>query len=304
MTRREVLSAGVAATLLGPSFVQAEEPGPIQRERALRFAHLTDVHVQPERGAGEGMAACLKHVQEQKDAPEFIVFGGDNIMNVDDADGCARAEQQVNLWRSVLKQECSLPYTCAIGNHDVYMNHPVDGKKWAVDTYELPGKQYTVDRAGWRFIVLDSTFPEGEKYRARFDDEQHEWLAGTLKQTPEGMPVCVVSHMPILAVCTYEAADAPTDLWQFRTAYMHLDSMRLQGLFKEHPNVKLCLSGHMHMIDSVQYRGVTYACNGAVSGGWWKGAHNDFEPSYALVDLYKDGACDVQLVKYGWTAKA
>ena len=128
VSRRELLVGGAAAVALGPSLAEAAVTRKSKRGRAMRFAHLTDVHVQPKLAAGEGMAACLRHVQEQKDAPELVVFGGDNVMNVDDGDA-ARGKVQLDLWKSVLKSECSLPYACAIGNHDVFGNHPIDGKK-------------------------------------------------------------------------------------------------------------------------------------------------------------------------------
>lgn len=303
-TRREALAAGATAALLGVANADAAPVHRSKRGRAMRFAHLTDIHVQPERGAGEGMAVCLHHVQSQKDAPEFIVFGGDNVMNVDSADGRARAGTQLRLWHSVLRSECSLPYACAIGNHDVLGNHPVDGKKWAADAYALPDRCYTLDRAGWRFVFLDSTFPLSEGYTARLDDGQFEWLAAVLQQTKPETPVCVVSHIPIISASAYLCVEeAPKTDWQIPGSWAHIDARRIKDLFKQFPNVKLCLSGHMHMIDAIDYLGVTYVCNGAVSGNWWKGDYHEFSPSYAMVDLYKDGTCEVELVKYGWVAR-
>jgi len=41
--------------------------------------------------------------------------------------------------------------------------------------------------------------------------------------------------------------------------------------------------------DRIEYNGVTYLCNGAVSGNWWRGAYQECEPGYALLDLYDDG---------------
>ena len=303
-TRREVLATGVATALLGPTIAEAAPRRRSKRNRALRFSHLTDIHVQPERGAGEALAACLKHAQELKDAPEFVVFGGDNVMNVDNVDGAARAKVQLDLWNSVLRSECSLPYAVTVGNHDVLRNHPVDGKKWAEDAYGLPGRCYTHDRAGWRFVFLDSTFPAGDGYLAKLDDGQFEWLAHILEQTNPETPICVVSHIPIVSVSAYLCIEQPpTGDWQIPGSWTHIDAHRIKDLFKKHPNVKLCLSGHMHMVDSIEYLGVTYACNGAVSGNWWKGSYHEFDPKYALVDLYEDGTREVEMVSYGWVPR-
>jgi len=52
---------------------------------------------------------------------------------------------------------------------------------------------------------------------------------------------------------------------------MHVDAAKIKDLFAKHKNVKLCLSGHLHLVDRVDYNGVTYLCDGAVCGGWWKG---------------------------------
>ncbi|MEX2092204.1 MAG: hypothetical protein WD971_05980, partial [Pirellulales bacterium] len=73
-------------------------------------------------------------------------------------------------------------------------------------------------------------------------------------------------------------------------------------LFAKHPNVKLCISGHLHLLDRVDYNGVTYLCNGAVSGNWWGGRHKDCDEGYAVVDLYDDGTFEHEYVKYGWKA--
>jgi hypothetical protein len=64
--------------------------------------------------------------------------------------------------------------------------------------------------------------------------------------------------------------------------------------------VKLCLSGHEHLWDRVQYNAVTYVCNGAVCGNWWKGAYHETSEGYGVVDLYADGTFEVEYVRYGW----
>ncbi len=84
---------------------------------------------------------------------------------------------------------------------------------------------------------------------------------------------------------------------------MHTDVARLRELFWKHPNVKLCLSGHLHLRERVEYNGVTYLCNGAVSGGWWKGDHQQTKAGYAVIDLFADGTFEDQYLPYGWQVK-
>ena len=124
-------------------------------KRVLRIAHLTDVHVQSERQAAVGFATAMRHVQELADTPQLVLFGGDNLMNVDSADGAARADQQLATWRKALKDELSLPFRTCVGNHDILKLQQVEGKKWAVDALEIPARYYTFDQAGWRFVVLE-----------------------------------------------------------------------------------------------------------------------------------------------------
>ena len=82
---------------------------------------------------------------------------------------------------------------------------------------------------------------------------------------------------------------------------MHTDWRELKALFGHHPHVKVAVSGHLHLVDRVDYAGVSYLCDGAVSGGWWKQDHaGEGQPGYALIDLYPDGRFDRQYVTYGW----
>jgi hypothetical protein len=81
-------------------------------------------------------------------------------------------------------------------------------------------------------------------------------------------------------------------------AWLHLDARRIKDLFHRHLQVKLCLSGHIHLVDRVDYLGVTYCCSGAVSGGWWDGPCQEFPNGYGLVTLYNDGSFDNRYVAY------
>ena len=70
---------------------------------------------------------------------------------------------------------------------------------------------------------------------------------------------------------------------------MHTDFMQLKELFIQHPNVRLGISGHIHLQDEIEYLGVKYYNNGAVSGKWWKGNFQEFAPAYAIMELFDDG---------------
>jgi len=306
LSRRNLLAAGLTTAVSGSAFAQQEsiQPAPSQNpKRVLRFAHLTDAHVYAERAADEGFAKCLEHAHALPDQPEMIIFGGDNVMNVDGS-GRDTADEQLAVWNRVIKNHCSLPHKNVIGNHDILANNPVDGKKWAVDAFELPARYYSFEQAGWQFVVLDSTDPLESGYKGRLDEEQMAWLAETLENTAASTPVCIVSHIPILAPCCYfDGNNEKTGDWVVPGAWMHIDARAIKDLFYKHPNVRLCLSGHIHLVDTMTYLNVNYACNGAVCGGWWRGPNQEFKPGYALVDLYDDGTSNVEFVTYGWEAK-
>jgi hypothetical protein len=84
--------------------------------------------------------------------------------------------------------------------------------------------------------------------------------------------------------------------------FMHVDGDRFQNLFVRRRNIKACASGHMHLVEQLDYQGVRYLCNGAVSAGWWKGRNRDTDFGYAVVDLFDDGTVERRYVPYGWVA--
>lgn len=321
VTRRDVLRVGIGAAAAGLIGISPESllggapdsPKVVTsaRKRVLRIAHLTDIHLQPELGAAKGLAACLHHVQSLKDKPDLILNGGDAIMD-SLATQRDRTKLQWDLWNKVLKAECSLPIESCIGNHDVWGWYKGDskctgdedlyGKKWVLDVLHLARPYRSFDRAGWHFVVLDSVFNFNDRYIGRLDDEQFHWLEDDLAKTPKDRPVLVLSHIPILSACVFYDGELEKEgTWNVPSAWMHIDSRRIKDLFRKHPNVKVCLSGHLHLIDRVDYNGVTYMCNGAVSGNWWKGDHQECDEGYAIVNLYSDGSFDREYIAYGWT---
>jgi hypothetical protein len=67
-------------------------------------------------------------------------------------------------------------------------------------------------------------------------------------------------------------------------------------------NVKLCISGHVHMVDRVEYLGITFICDGSVCGNWWKGKHHEFDEGFGVFDFYPDGSFEHRYNPYGWVA--
>ncbi|MDI1248890.1 MAG: metallophosphoesterase [Lacunisphaera sp.] len=293
-----------------PLAAQAAAPAATSRQRVLRAAHLTDIHVQPGLGAPAGMAAALRHAQGLADRPDLILFGGDCIGDALENPRESVLEQWA-VWDRVLAAELHLPACQCLGNHDIFgwkmrgrpgvEQDALYGKTSALERLGLKSSFYSFDRAGWHFVVLDSMQIDGSNqgYIARLDEAQFAWLEHDLATTPSATPVCVLSHIPILSAASFFDGDlATTGNWIVPGAWMHIDARRIKDLFYRHPNVKVCLSGHLHMEDDVTYLGVRYLCNGAVCGGWWKGKNQQFGPAYAVIDFYADGRVDHQMVTF------
>jgi 3',5'-cyclic-AMP phosphodiesterase len=99
-----------------PSISFAEEN---EKTGKIRFAYLTDIHVKPDAIAETGMANALHHVQSLKPNVDFIINGGDSIMDSLEADK-QKTQTQWDLFHTILKKENSLPIWHCIGNHDVW----------------------------------------------------------------------------------------------------------------------------------------------------------------------------------------
>ncbi len=215
-------------------------------KRVLRFAHLTDVHLEPELLAPEGFAKCLHHVQNQKDHPAFIMSGGDSIFDAlkQPKD---RVETQWKLWENILAQDNSLPVEYCIGNHDCWgfgqKQDPLYGKKYAQEKMNLDMPYYSFDKAGWHFIVLDSIQPksDGSWYHCLLDEAQYDWLKKDLSATPATTPVIVVSHVPIVSAATVVVDNkmkGDPQGYVLGMGSMHTDAARIIEVFDQHPNVK------------------------------------------------------------------
>jgi hypothetical protein len=298
-------TAAIISGSLLPSLSLAEEN---DKKESIRFAFLTDIHVKPDIIAEAGMAKSFHHAQSLKPKVDFIINGGDSIMDALEADK-QKTKTQWDLYHSILKKENSLSVYHCIGNHDVWGWFIKDdkpeadklyGKQWTVEILQLPKRYYSFTKNKWHFVVLDSTQlnPAGG-YIAYIDPEQLNWLQQELEQTKDEF-ICIVSHIPILSICAglfFNKTEANGDL-KIQRNLMHTDFLTLKKMFLNYPNIKVCLSGHIHLQDELDYLGVKYYCNGAVSGNWWKGAFQEFSPAYAVVELYDDGTSKRTMVEY------
>lgn len=283
--------------------------GRAKAEQGFRFVHLTDFHFMNERRAAEGMARCLKAVNEMSPRPDFLLTGGDLVNDVLAADR-ASAVRDFQGFLKTLRQENDLPVRHCIGNHDVFgwrrsdvaiKRDPRYGKKMALDVLGLEKSYYRFDHKGWRFFVLDNIQYDSESpghYTAFLDEEQLSWLSSELEAAPEGMPAVVVSHIPVITATVFNKAFRRGAGFFVGDYVVCRDSARLTSLLAKH-KVRLALSGHIHQLDRVDYKGVTYVCDGAVSGSWWRGDHHGTEEGFGVVDI-AGSSFEHRYFDYGW----
>ncbi|MFL9483872.1 metallophosphoesterase family protein [Chitinophagaceae bacterium LWZ2-11] len=311
MKRRNFLQA--TGTLIGGSSLLSASSfatEPAGRAKPVRFAFISDIHVKPGEIPEAGMAKALQHIQRQNPKVDFIINCGDSIMDALEADK-PKVQIQFDLFKKILAQENSLPVYHGIGNHDIWgwftkapenKEDRLYGKTWVMEELGMQSRYYRFQKDKWHFIMLDSTQlnPAGG-YIGKLDDEQFEWLRKELALIPKDEFVCILSHIPILSICSglfFDKTEPNGDL-MIKRNLMHSDFLKLKKLFLQYPQIKTALSGHIHLQDEVEYLGIKYYCNGAVCGDWWHGPFQEFAPAYAVMELYPDGTCKRMMQQYG-----
>ncbi|MBN7814439.1 metallophosphoesterase family protein [Algoriphagus pacificus] len=281
LTSAALLSAGV--TIPGTAKTRPEEP---KDKPELVIAHITDIHIRPEEEIPQRAIAWLNEVKKQE--PDFYLNGGDSIHDASYDDVPKdRVLEQWEAWDLIKEQlEDKKIYSC-IGNHDPWWDvkdktDPMYGKPYVVKRLSIPANYYSFDEKNWHFIILD-----GNHEGISLGEEQMNWLKNDLENLPPNTPTLIMSHFPI------------TSITNALVGGQHSDHKELKKLFYQHKDkVRVCLSGHQHLLDRTWYNGVDYFCNGSLSGFWWgegdsesagKQYYLETPPGYAILKLYKDG---------------
>lgn len=271
---------------------------PGRRKRpALTVAHITDVHIRPENNIPHRAISCLQEIK--KLGVDFFLNGGDSIHDASyDKVKRERVIEQWKVWDDFRNAIREYEVHSCIGNHDPWWDAPskeddMYGIPYVVKRLGLPNRYYSFTKEGWRFIILD-----GNHENTSLDAEQMQWLTRELESLPDHTPVLLMSHYPILTV---------TATWE---GGQHGDHKALKELFYRHRDkVKVCLSGHQHLLDRAWYNGVHYFCNGAMSGFWWgegneKSAapmyYQETAPGYAILNLYRDGTVENEYFQHSF----
>jgi Icc protein len=271
-------------------------------ENEFSFAFLTDIHLQPERGAEAGFQWAIKEVNKRN--PDFVITGGDLVMDALDQT-YGRSDSLYNLYLK-LSGKLKMPVHNAVGNHEIYgwqrneehvEQHPEYGKK--MFEKRLGPRYYSFDHGGWHFMVLDDIFlSEPGVYTGKLDDEQLSWISEDLKQVDKSTPIAITVHIPMITSLTQltrgSLAPNPEGLVMSNSG----DVLRL---FTEY-NLRLVLQGHLHYLEDIFVQNeVHFITGGAICGRWWNN-QPDSKPEEGFVMIHVKGEdLTWEYVDYGWT---
>ncbi|KYP15280.1 metallophosphoesterase [Flavihumibacter sp. CACIAM 22H1] len=288
MKRRRFLSLlPLPLTGIAPASLAMETGS--RAKPVLTIAHITDVHIRPDEQVPQRFLRCLDLIKKEK--IDFFLNTGDSIHAADYKDITReRVLEQWKAWDDCMQSLKNYDVYSCIGNHDPWWAAPskddaMYGVAYAAKRAGMPHRYYQFKKKNWHFIVLDGNNPG-----ISLDQEQMDWLKLKLSEIKQGEFALLMSHYPILTVTgTFEGGQ-------------HKDHTELKKLFYQYKDqVKVCLSGHQHLLDRAWYNGVHYFCNGAMSGFWWgKGDqrsaapyfYQETPPGYAILKLYADGTLE------------
>lgn len=300
-TRREFLAllgaTGVAAAA-PPALLAAPEAEP------FTFLFLTDTHIQPELDAAKGTDMAFRKARGIN--ADFAIQGGDHVF-----DSLAVPKQRaLSLFDLYAKteQDLGMKVHHTIGNHDVVgifpqsgvlPTDPLYGKKLFSDRFGKP--YYSFDHKGHHFLVLDSIgLTSDRSYEGRIDADQMDWIRQDLAALPQGTPVIVSVHIPLVtAFDSYVPVPATSPAHHGMSV---ANSAEVIKLFEGH-NVLGVLQGHTHINERVEWHGIPYITCGAVSGNWWKGIRMGTPEGFTVVTV-ADGKLNTRYETYGFKAVA
>lgn len=270
-------------------------------EDQFTFAFLTDIHLQPELNAVEGLQKAIDTINKLN--PDFVLTGGDLVM---DALGqtFGRADSLYNLYKEV-SGGFDMPVYNTMGNHEIFgwyrdeqeiRDHEEYGKRMFEN--RIGERFYSFDHKGWHFIILDAiSRAEDGGYFGKVEDEQIEWLKKDLQKLDHKTPIVVSVHIPFLTSRTQlmegSLAKNPEGL-------VITNSREVLLPFFEY-NLKLVLQGHLHFLEDIYINNqVHFITAGAVSGRWWANKPESYPEEGFLLVKAKENDIEWEYVDYGW----
>jgi Icc protein len=256
----------------------------------FRFAFLTDIHLEPKEAAVGGFETAIRQVNSLN--PAFVVTGGDLI-----ADALGRNKSRADSLYDLYMRECRLfkmPVYNSIGNHEhfgvfkesgVSVEDPEFGKAMFRKRLGSGRTSRSFDYGRWHFILLDGVgLTLDRNYVGRVDSSELLWLRNDLDATDSTMNIAIITHIPLVTVSTQfrEGTMKPNQPWLVVTngdSVLHMLAKR---------RLKLVLQGHLHLLEEIRWRDTLILTGGAVSGAWWNGPFEGFDPGFVMLDVNGD----------------
>jgi 3',5'-cyclic AMP phosphodiesterase CpdA len=278
------------AALAIPVFLLLFASGCSRNSERFRFVFMTDIHLESTATAVTGFEAAISAVNALH--PDFVVTGGDLV-----ADALEQKKARADSLYDLYIEKCGLfqmPVYNTIGNHEhfgVYSQSGIspgdpDFGKGMFRRRLGGGTTYrSFDWGTWHFILLDGVgVTDDRNYIGRVDSAEVRWLAGDLARLDPARNLALVTHIPLLTVSTQfrEGVLKPNNPWLVVS-----NGDTVLHLLQSH-RLRLVLQGHLHLVEKIRWRDTLIITAGAVSGAWWNGPFEGFDPGFAVFDVNGD----------------
>ncbi len=292
----------IALAALGLLLSGCTKSGKNQNDDSFSFVFMTDIHIQPEQNAVQGLKQAIDTVNNLN--PDFVITGGDLIM---DALGQSygRADSLYNLYLETAKG-INVPVYNTLGNHEIFgiykkskadPSNPEYGEK--MFEKRLGKSYYTFEHKGWKFFIINSVEDtKKSSYVGCIDNQQIDWIKNELSKTDATTPIVISTHIPFITA--YKQKYYGSTLGNDSSLVVY-NSKEVIDLFKGH-NLKLVLQGHLHTVEDIYIDGIHFITGGAVCARWWKGPNMGYEEGFVNITIKGDDFT-WKYVDYGWEVK-
>ncbi|MDP3177125.1 MAG: metallophosphoesterase, partial [Spirochaetaceae bacterium] len=217
----------------------------------VRLSISSDPHWGSPTSDSDGRKAVIRGVASARPRPDAFLILGDNVERGMDEEPWLEEARELS---SLL---ADMPVVALMGNHDALVN----GEKRflamfpaALSSDSGSPLYYAMDAGAARVVVLNLLWGTDS-----FDSAQRAWLEKTLRATPKGQQVIVLSHCFFYS-SGYVVPDTGMP-W-----YDHFETIPGVTPLFEQGGVDLVISGHNHYMELLEKNGVTYALVGAMGG--------------------------------------